>query len=768
MFEKIGRAPARRGSRDTPWGLVRFACLTLALVLVAEAAQGQPPPATDAYGDPLPPGAVARLGTVRFRHNGTLAFATFLPDSKGVLVVGKNGSVCVWEFPSGKEIRRFGMPSGSDESGKSAARITSASLSPDGKRLTTFGTDGLIRVWDWANARLLGEVVNRVGATGLVDPDSAGSPFSKAKAKAAAAAAGIRGPVYSPDGKTLMLTGSSPGLQFVDLATGKEIGPSLGDAASLTSIRFASDGRQVVTRTARTTQTWDAATGKSLGTVAVRLPPDPGSPTILSPDGRVGVAVERFATAATARVAKMREAILFDTATGKEIGRIELEIEATPLHRKPLQFSPDGKLLAACLGTARTGKERIALYAVPNGKLLRTLETDPGVPAVKGAKGVFAGKAGPGFGVVGLASRNAQKLLFSADGKVLAFQASPGTPITLLDTATGRTVSSLHPAEGVAPVLHGAFLPDGRCLALEESDGTVTLYELATGELRHTYGGKWLQKGKAAKKATKKAARENPFADVPIGQAGAETPSLTFAVSPDGKLLVRAGAARTLHVVDVVTGQELAVLAGHTGAINAVAFAPHGKTLASASADTTALIWDVTRIKRPTPPARTARPGELEAWWQALAAKDAGKAWAALGGFVGAPRDAAAFLKARLEPAAPLDRKHLGELIGQLDHAQFKVRDRATRELLRLGDRIVPELDRALAAGPSAESQSRLEELRAKLTAGGLAGAALRAFRAVEVLEHLGTPEAREMLQTLANGAPDALVTRSARAALER
>ncbi len=47
-------------------------------------------------------------------------------------------------------------------------------------------------------------------------------------------------------------------------------------------------------------------------------------------------------------------------------------------------------------------------------------------------------------------------------------------------------------------------------------------------------------------------------------------------------------------------------------------------------------------------------------------------------------------------------------------------------------------------------------------------GAALRAFRAVEVLEHLGTPEAREMLQTLANGAPDALVTRSARAALER
>ncbi|MCC6420471.1 MAG: hypothetical protein IT429_19715, partial [Gemmataceae bacterium] len=86
MSEKIGRAPARMGSRDTTRSLVRFACLALALVLVAEVAQSQPPPATDAYGDPLPPGAVARLGTVRFRHNGTLAFATFLPDSKGVLV----------------------------------------------------------------------------------------------------------------------------------------------------------------------------------------------------------------------------------------------------------------------------------------------------------------------------------------------------------------------------------------------------------------------------------------------------------------------------------------------------------------------------------------------------------------------------------------------------------------------------------------------------------------------------------------------------------
>ena len=52
-------------------------------------------------------------------------------------------------------------------------------------------------------------------------------------------------------------------------------------------------------------------------------------------------------------------------------------------------------------------------------------------------------------------------------------------------------------------------------------------------------------------------------------------------------------------MLDVWTGKERIVFKGHTGAVNAVAFAPNGKTLASASADMTALLWDVTRIARP-------------------------------------------------------------------------------------------------------------------------------------------------------------------------
>jgi hypothetical protein len=90
------------------------------------------------------------------------------------------------------------------------------------------------------------------------------------------------------------------------------------------------------------------------------------------------------------------------------------------------------------------------------------------------------------------------------------------------------------------------------------------------------------------------------------------------------------------------------------------------------------------------------------------------------------------------------------------------------RELENLGEQAEPALRKALEGKPPAEVRRQVEELLAKLQGPLTSPEPLRAVRAVAVLEQIGTPKARRVLEALSEGAPTGRLTQEAKAALER
>jgi hypothetical protein len=162
----------------------------------------------------------------------------------------------------------------------------------------------------------------------------------------------------------------------------------------------------------------------------------------------------------------------------------------------------------------------------------------------------------------------------------------------------------------------------------------------------------------------------------------------------------------------------------------------------------------------------------LETIWQDLTRSDeAGtkQAYQDICLLIRHPAKAVPFLREHLKPVPRADDKRIAQWINDLDSDNFTTREKATTELEKVGILAQPALKKKLEGKSSSlEVRRRMERILDKLDSQTLSPAELRSWRAVEVLEGIGTPEARQVIAALAQGAPGARQTEDARRALDR
>jgi RNA polymerase sigma factor (sigma-70 family) len=598
-----------------------------------------------------------------------------------MLAYATGPSIVLRDAKTTKEIRRINGP----------LNITGLVFAPDSKALAAKAIDQFIRVWDTETGKethVLGEGFK--GDTSRWMQPSLFKNFA-----------------FSPDSKFIVASAESS-LRMWDLTTAKEVPLSSGHRGPVTSLAVTPDGKTVISRGGDKLIRWDAATGKELSAAPV--------------NGGLSLGMTLpFATDARTLALVIGDTIsLVDVATGKEQRRVQ----GNGKYVGAIALSPDGKMVAS------QRLEDIRLHDARTGFPLKQVALPAFQPKQPNPRDVRPPK-GPG----------PMALAFSPDSQTLVGLVEQ--TLRFWDATTAKEIAKIELPQPATGCL--AYAPDGRVLAVENEDQTITLWETAIGQPRRRLG--------------------NAVVAEPAS-LGRVTSTLVF--SPDGSLLAtRAGGE--IVIFDVTAAKEIARVKTHQDEIMALAFFPDGKALVSGGADTTSLVWDTADWKRaPAPPAAELQPKDLESLWADLADEDAARAFRSILKLASAAKLTVPYLGDHLKPAAPVDAKVIEKLIADLDSADFKTRNQASKELEKLGEAAVPALREALAGKVPLETRQRIEPILTKLASNVLNADQVRLVRAVEVLERLATPEARQVLQTLADGAPGALPTRHARAALNR
>src|SRR5438093_11648531 len=145
------------------------------------------------------------------------------------------------------------------------------------------------------------------------------------------------------------------------------------------------------------------------------------------------------------------------------------------------------------------------------------------------------------------------------------------------------------------------------------------------------------------------------------------------------------------------------------------------------------------RVRLPSAPGSS--PQDLASILIELAYPDSPRAFKAISRLVAYSDAAVAFIGNRLQPA-PVVPGHVPRLIRDLDSDEFTIREKAAAELELLGDWVKPNLRVALQSNPPSELRERIDKLLAKVPPVTVPPKSLRDWRALEVLEFIGTTEA--------------------------
>jgi WD40 repeat protein len=573
-------------------------------------AQKNPVPRTDRHGDPLPFGAVARLGTIRFRYNATCV--AYSPDGKVLAAGGADNQVRLFDARTGKEVRRLAghraktyQPPHNPKSAfdtlvgtVGTGNVTDLAFAPDGKTLASGGWDDTVRLWDVASGAEVRTiyahkafvaavayapdgktVASRGGLDGTVrlwDPHT-GNVLREFKGltnvnpwrfnRTAALA-------FSPDSQTLA-AGDKGVIHFWDAATGKER-QKLTAHLSCLCLTFSRHGNLLASggvdgKDKNSIRIWDTKTGKELRRCRL-LKDEPPIHLAFAPRG------DRLAA-----VVEEDDMHLYDVATGN------------PLHRlrhywaSRIAYAPDGKTLASVRGRtirlwdAGTGKELFTDLGGHQAGVAAVAVSPDGQWVASGGEDIRLWEAGTGKLLRTIPLRGpVSALAFAPDGKTLAATGRERS-VRLWDVASGKQVKEF---QGQRLMLCGlAFSPDSKLLAAGDVQSTIRIWEVATGRQLHALD---LQSG---------------------------TESLSFAFSPDNRTLACAGAwndssflPQGVFVIqgvrmtrkegnfvlrwDVATGKEVRRYGPLPDKLRSVVFSPDGNTLAAASVAGKICLWE--------------------------------------------------------------------------------------------------------------------------------------------------------------------------------